>query len=343
MTAPLAAWPQLAGRVARPLDDGLINDTFAVGEPPVAVVQRQHPAFAPEVNIDIDAVTARLADRGLLTPRVLRTAAGELWHVDADGRAWRALSWVPGRTIHTVESPAIAREAGAMVARWHAALEDFDYTFVFSRPGAHDTERHMAALRAAVDAHPGHRLADTVRRLADAILADWARWDGDLDGPATMTHGDLKISNLRFDDAGRALCLLDLDTMGRLPLDVELGDAWRSWCNPRGEDTAEPEFSVDVFEASAAGYLSERPLPAELRESLAGGVERICLELAARFAADALNERYFGWSRAVAPTRGDHNLLRAAGQHRLAGLVRAHAARLDAGLSSGSFGGASRA
>ncbi len=333
MSPPIAAWPHLGGRAIRALDDGLINDTFAVGDPPVAVIQRMHPAFAPVVNEDIDAITAHLAARGLLTPRVLRTGTGGLWHTDDEGRAWRALSWVPGRTIHRVESAAVAGEAGAMVGRWHAALEDLDHEFAFSRPGAHDTERHMASLRAAIDEHRGHRLADPVGRLGERILEDWAAWDGTIRDPGGITHGDLKISNLRFDDDGRALCLLDLDTMGRLPLDAELGDAWRSWCNPEGEDTTAPRFRLDVFEASARGYLSERALPADVRQALPAGIRRICLELAARFAADAVRESYFGWDPSVAPTRGDHNLLRATGQHRLAGLVHAHHERLVAALS----------
>ena len=263
----------------------------------------------------------------------MRTGTGELWHVDAEGRSWRAPSWVPGRTLHGVADLTTAREAGAMVARWHEAVSDLDHRFSFSRPGAHDTEAHMAALRDSLDRHPTHRLRDAVAPLADRILRGWDTWSGRMDGPVAISHGDLKISNLRFDDTGHALCLLDLDTMGRLPLDIELGDAWRSWCNPRGEDTAEPDFSVDVFRASARGYLGERDLARETREALPGGIERICLELAARFAADASNETYFGWNPAIGATRGDHNLLRARGQLRLGELVRAQRASLDAVLT----------
>jgi hypothetical protein len=48
------------------------------------------------------------------------------------------------------------------------------------------------------------------------------------------------------------------------------------------------------------------------------GLERITLELAARFGADALNECYFGWDPALAPARGEHNLMRAENQLTLA-------------------------
>jgi hypothetical protein len=47
---------------------------------------------------------------------------------------------------------------------------------------------------------------------------------------------------------------------------------------------------------------------------LVAGTQTIYLELAARFAADALEERYFGWSPARYATRGEHNLARAGNQ-----------------------------
>ena len=47
-----------------------------------------------------------------------------------------------------------------------------------------------------------------------------------------------------------------------------------------------------------------------------------------RFAADALNESYFGWDKARFARAGDHNLLRARGQASLADAVST--ARADA-------------
>lgn len=313
---PIHAWSQLSGLPVAPLQGGLINQTWSVGDPPVAVVQRLHPVFGAAVNTDIDAVTRHLARKGMVTPRLLHTDDGGRW-VEAEG-CWRALSWVPGVTHHKLADPALAAAAGALVARWHHATDDLDHTFAFSRPLAHDTPHHMQVLRAALDTHTDHALYDQVSTQADALLAAWARWDGDLDQPTRLTHGDLKISNLRFDDQGQGICLLDLDTMGQLPLSVELGDAWRSWCNPAAEDSTETRFDVALFRASAQAYLAERPLGPDQRGHLAAGVERICLELAARFLADALNESYFGWNPDVAPTRGHHNLLRGSGQLALA-------------------------
>src|SRR5690348_10388250 len=77
-----------------PIEVGLINRTFRVDTAgvPRFVIQRLHPVFGPEVNLDIDAVTRHLAARGLDTPRVVPAADGALWTVH-DGATWRALTF----------------------------------------------------------------------------------------------------------------------------------------------------------------------------------------------------------------------------------------------------------
>lgn len=323
------AWAALRGiPVGASPDAGLINQTYVAGDPPRFAVQRLNPIFSPRVHEDIEAVTAHVAARGLVTPRLVPTDTGALWATDGEGGVWRVMTWIPGRTVHRVDSPALAAEAGGLVARFHHALADLSWSYRSVRAGAHDTVLHMERLAAAAGTAQGDG-----RRIADGILADWASWQGRLDLPEEHAHGDLKISNLRFDADGRAVCLLDLDTLARLPLDVELGDAWRSWCNPVGEDSVETSFDVATFAAAARAYLSVRPLPAETREALVGGVERIALELASRFCRDAFEDRYFGWDPQRFPSRVAHNLFRAEGQWRLAMSVRRRRAEAERALT----------
>lgn len=320
------AWSPLRGQPRRrPRYGGLINDTWVVGDPPAWVLQRLHPVFGPAVHEDIEAITTHLAARGLVTPRLVRTDTGALWAPDESGGVWRVLSYVPGRSFDRVESPVVAAEAGRLVGRFHRALDDLDWDYRHVRPGAHDTARHMALLQAAAEG------ADPeCRALAEAILAAWGSWSGRLDLPGRHCHGDLKISNLRFDEQGHALCLLDLDTLAWMSVDVELGDAWRSWCNPVGEDAVETRFDLEMFAASARAYLSVAPLARDVREALVPGIERIALELASRFARDAVEDRYFGWNADRFPSRRAHNLFRARGQLALAASVRARRAEAEA-------------
>ncbi|MFT5459337.1 MAG: Ser/Thr protein kinase RdoA (MazF antagonist) [Myxococcota bacterium] len=323
MLPALSLW-SLADAVASPLaDGGLINETFAVDvrSARVGYLQRLNTGiFVPEVHHDIEAVTTHLAAVGVSTPRILRTAAGALWHTDPGGGVWRLLTPVGDRTVHSLEDPADARSAGALVARWHAALGDLEWEFHSVRAGAHDTDAHLAGLVAAVEAHPDHRLAPAVAPLAARIAEGWRTWNGPTELPARVIHGDLKVSNIRFIGSA-AHALIDLDTCAWGTLDIELGDALRSWCNPASEDVEAPTWRLDIFSAAMHGYASHSALSAEEWSAVVPGCERICWELAARFARDALEERYFGWNPRFGG-RGEHNLLRARGQAALAASVR---------------------
>ena len=132
-----------------------------------------------------------------------------------------------------------------------------------------------------------------------------------------MADGDPKISNLVFDaDSGDGICMIDLDTLTHMPLPLEMGDAFRSWCNPRGEDNERSVFRIDLFAAAIGGY-AEVALTdvseAEWRAFITA-TRTIMVELAARFTQDALAETYFGWNEQLFPDRSTHNQVRAAGQ-----------------------------
>jgi hypothetical protein len=196
-------------------------------------------------------------------------------------------------------------------------------------------------LREALTAHPHHRHRDAVAAIADALFAraEVMRFVAGL--PDRHSHGDLKISNLLFDAAHRGVCLVDLDSVSRMPLPLELGDAMRSWCNPAGEDSPETRVNREVFRALVEGYASvaRAGVSDEERDALVTGFAQISLELTARFLADALNERYFGWNAARYATRGDHNLVRARGQWALHNAVMNERGALEADARA-AFGGA---
>jgi Ser/Thr protein kinase RdoA (MazF antagonist) len=277
----------------------------------------------------------------MATPRLLPARDGQLWIAAAaenGGGVWRMMTFVDGISFDVVGDAAQARAAGALIARFHRAVDGLGHTFVGMRAAVHDTPRHLARLGEAVAAHGGHRLAGQVRPLAAEIQAAAAALPPLPALPPRICHGDLKFNNVLF--AGRAapasaeaLCLIDLDTVGPLTLAFELGDAWRSWCNRAGEDTTQAALDLGLLRASLDGYRAGwgGSLPAEQRRALLLGVEWVSLELAARFAADALFESYFGWDAARFAGRGEHNLVRARGQWSLHGALvasRAERARM---------------
>lgn len=318
---------KFSGHAVETISGGLINQTYRVGvndsDGVRAVVQRLHPVFGREVNIDLDAITTHLADAGFVTPRLIRTRDDARW-VEHDGHIWRALTFIEGATIHRIDDPASAAAAGRLVGDFHRAVVDLEYQYAFARTGVHDTPAHLDKLRRAIDdwRDSDDPFCTGARELGVAIL-DAADELPDLSGlPLRHTHGDLKISNILFatDDPGRAICLLDLDTLGRQTLAYELGDALRSWCNPKGEDIDRAHVRQDILTAALDGY-SERAgdlLTSAEWEALIPGTQTVCVELAARFCADVFHDAYFGWDASRFSCRPEHNLVRARGQLALA-------------------------
>lgn len=315
-----------------PITVGLINQTVMARDPEHRLIlQKLHPVFAPEVNLDIDAVTQALHLSGMTTPKLVHTQEGAPW-VMLDGACWRALTYLPGRTTGSVTSLEQVRSCAALVARFHRALADVEHTFAFERAGAHDTAAHASKLRGATDEHRGHRLFVEVEPIADAILSMLAGSRPFPAGPKRIIHGDLKLTNILLEqDTETAVALLDLDTLAHGTLAIELGDAMRSWCNRTSEGDCDAAFDTEVFDVAMRAYASEADGSVSEAEwsRIVDGVQTIALELAARFCADALHETYFGWDPARFTSRGEHNLARAKSQLALGRSIRSQRATLE--------------
>jgi Ser/Thr protein kinase RdoA (MazF antagonist) len=335
----LAHYDGFADARIDPAPGGLINQSFIVTGARRVVLQRVSAIFPPAIHDNIQAVTARLEEAGLVTPQLVPARDGRLW-VEVDGAVWRVMTFIDGATFDVVSGPAQAAAAAALLARFHGALDGLPHVFANVRK-AHDTPRHLQHLRDAVARQAGHRLFDRTAPLAAAILTAAETMPALPPLSQRVCHGDPKFNNIRFAGPAapaceQAVCLIDLDTVGPLALAYELGDSWRSWCNRNGEDSEVAAFDLALFTAAATGYRDGRGrgFSAEDQRALLLAVEWISLELAARFAADALEEAYFGWSADRFPSRGDHNLVRARGQwslHRQLVDSRTQRARVLAG------------
>ena len=325
----------LEGAALSPVKVGLINETWCVAPKGAErfTLQRLNPIFDPVVHEDIHAVTQHLRQRGLATPQLVPTRDEQLW-VMADGHAWRMQTWVEGQVFGRSDDPRIVGEAGALLGRFHRALSDLDHEFKSRRLGVHDTSRHLAKLEAVLDSHREHSLYDDVAPVGQAILQAARSLDRLATTPQRVVHGDPKLANMVFDDRGRGCCLIDLDTLARMPLPLEMGDALRSWCNPRGEDDEGARFDVPLFAAAIQGYASTTRgwLTCDEQDGLFLGAQTIALELASRFAADVLLDCYFGWDATRFPSRSVHNLTRARCQLRLAESMGEHARAAQAVL-----------
>ncbi len=314
------------------VNHGLINRTWRVrGENGASyALQRLSPILGPEIHEDIEAVTAHIAARGMATPRLVRSSGGGLCVQRADG-VWRLLTWLEGEYHNRLDTARQAAQAGALLARFHVALVDFEHPFASKRRPIHEPRRRIRELERALAEHRGNPLHLEAERLQRRTLELLSQLPVLPDTPLRVTHGDPKINNMLFSAEGEGLAMVDLDSLGRLSLPYELGDAFRSWCNPVGEDSEDTEFSVELFEAARSGYLDVATfLTDDERSSLVDATLWITLELTTRFTADIVNDRYFGWDRERFASRAEHNLVRARGQLSLAESLMAARPTLEA-------------
>lgn len=142
-----------------------------------------------------------------------------------------------------------------------------------------------------------------------------------------VMHGDPKVNNVMIEGAsGRAISLVDLDTVKPGLIHYDIGDCLRSGCNPLGEETENWEavrFDPDIGAAILEGYLTQARhfLNTSDYDYLFDAIRLLAFELGIRFFADYLaGDVYFKVKRP------QHNLQRALVQFKLTESIEAHEA-----------------
>ncbi len=321
---------------------GHINDTYAVSFDQEGcrrryVLQR----INTRVFKDVDALMENIArvcahaarrvaadggpDAARRALTLVPTRDGAPFWRDAEGGSWRAYDFIEGATsFDKIESPAQARVAAQAFGEFQRLLADLPAPRLRETiPHFHDTRRRFDNLERSARADAAGRAAAAAAEigfarsreaLVDSLLGLQA--SGAI--PERITHNDTKLNNVMLDDAtGKALCIIDLDTvMPGLAL-YDFGDMARSATNAAAEDEADlslVRMQMPVFAALVEGYRAGAgPLlnAAEVANlALAGRV--ITFEIGIRFLTDFLDgDIYFKTRR---PT---HNLDRARNQFAL--------------------------
>lgn len=260
---------------------------------------------------------------------LVSTREGGHFHVDESGEFWRMYRFLEGaRSYDSVPSVAHAREAAAEFGRFQGLLRDLPGPRLNETiPDFHNTQARYAQFHEAL-ASDLHDRASRCRREIDWALAreELAGSLVDLQAagaiPERITHNDTKISNIMFDsDSGKAVCVIDLDTvMPGLALN-DFGDLVRTATTPAAEDETDLSritMNTDCYAALVDGYLGTAGTWLNEVEvgnlALAGKI--ITIETGLRFLTDYLSgDTYF---RAHRP---DHNLDRCRAQFALAASI----------------------
>ncbi|MEK7183314.1 MAG: phosphotransferase [Patescibacteria group bacterium] len=299
----------------RQISTGLVNQTFKIiNSDGIFALQSLHTIFPDETLGDMYTVTNFLIQQGLRVPKLIKTTSGDFFMRDHNNLRWRLYSWIDGWVHEAVADEAMAEEAGRLVGSLHQALQGLAYQPQGSLPHFHDTPYVLSQLTELQG-----RLPDEAKYLAHNILIEAPKTILDsADLPTHVIHGDLKITNLLFNENQKAIGIIDFDTLIWKPRAIDVGDALRSWCNRTAEDDPEAVFDNAIFQAAEKGYSQGFSAQTDNPEHHKQVAKQIAYELSARFLIDVVNDNYFRFDDKRYPTRTAHNLARALGQYHLA-------------------------
>ncbi|MBI2064540.1 MAG: phosphotransferase [Candidatus Yanofskybacteria bacterium] len=277
--------------------NGLINDTYLVQcHKNKFVLQKLHPILKSSVLIDTHYITKQLSDNGLITPLLVKTKNGKLFFKSDKKDCWRMLTYIPGKCYEGGISPKQAFSAGRLVGQFHNILAGSDYKFRHKIKNFHDSETRIDKLKAVLKRFRRNLKYNDLIGPASVVLKNYSGLGDKIEScPNRVIHGDLKINNIRFNFKNDAVCLLDLDTLGRHKVTTDIAAGARTWCNKAEEgDIENAEFDLEVFGSMLNGYLSTAKFITKKEiEAIPETVERVILTLIARFITDAFEEKYF--------------------------------------------------
>lgn len=332
----------------RPYGNGNVHDTFLVtvenAAAPSFILQRLNTRVfrRPELVMAnlrtcTEHVRERLARATLSpgrrweVPRVLPARDGRDYFIDAAGSFWRALSFIEAtRSFEVIENPEHAREVGYGLGAFHQLLSDLPAErLADTLPGFHVTPRYLAhydEVLGSQGAPPSPEVIYSLKFVEErrgwAHVLEEARAQGEL--LLRPIHGDPKVNNVLLDTAtGKAVALVDLDTVKPGLVHYDIGDCLRSGCNPLGEETEQWEavcFAPDLGRAFLQGYLAGTGgfLTGSDYDYLFDAIRLIAFELGLRFFTDYLAGNVYFKARHL-----EHNLARALVQFKLTESIEA--------------------
>lgn len=299
-------------RTANPYGTGHIHDTYCVtfdaGDREERIILQRintsvfkNPVAVME-NIErvTDHLRLRLNSEADLDRRVLRivpTRERAGWHVDAEGRYWRAYRFIEGaHTYDSVKSPSQAFEAAKAFGDFQRLLADLPEPRLHeSISEFHNTAKRFAAFETAVTEDAAKRGAEaqdeiafaTSRRTIATVLLD-------AELPERVTHNDTKLNNVLLDDeTGEGICVIDLDTAMPGLAAYDFGDMVRTMTSQAAEDErilSRVAMDFELFESVLRGYLQGAASFLTKREfdTLITGAKVIVFEQGIRFLSDHL-------------------------------------------------------
>jgi Ser/Thr protein kinase RdoA (MazF antagonist) len=323
----------------KPFGSGHINDTFLVKivervAPDYLLQRKNHYVFkdVPGMMDNIRRVTEHIRkklehvkdanpDREVMT--LISTDSGAWYVMDADGNYWSLFLFIPDSISYdVVDDDRMAFEGGRAFGRFQRLLADLpgqplNVTIVDFHNMAWRFDNFHKALKADTVGRAGsvQKEIDFTLAREDEMVSYYKHLCENL--PERITHNDTKFNNILFDKEGKALCIIDLDTVMPGYVAYDFGDSIRTAANTGEEDDPDLDkvrFNRAVYKNFSEGFISEirEALTPEEIESIPFGARYMTFIMGIRFLTDYLEgDIYYKISDP------EQNLRRVRTQHKL--------------------------
>ena len=262
-----------------PYGSGHINDTYRLTYDTGKhyILQKMNRSiFTKPVELmeNVSGVTAWLkkkiqengGDVERETLNLVMTKDGLPYYVDEDGEYWRVYLFIEGATCYdAVKDDNDFYQSAVAFGHFQRLLADYPAeTLHETIKDFHNTPDRLEKFKKAVAEDICGRAA-SVQKEIDFILEreelTHALYDLQLDGrlPLRVTHNDTKLNNIMIDDeTGKAICVIDLDTVMPGLTANDFGDSIRFGASTALEDEQDlSKVSCDLhlFDVYARGFI----------------------------------------------------------------------------------------
>ena len=306
---------QLAGefKEAKALGHGTVNHTYEIlcGGDHYVLQEINHMIFKypTEVMNNAFLVTEYLreqiaregGDPASETLTFIRTKAGNQLLQTENGGYFRLYRMIcNGQEMEKPDTPEAAYEAARVLGVFQRRMKDFDSRQLSATaPKLHDMQYTLRQLLDAVRADICFRTSDCqeqiqfvldrsskLSQIQDAVESNQI--------PNRVTHNDAGYTNVLLNaETGKAMCMIDLDTVMSGPSILDFGDAARAGAAtfPEDEKSGNIELDLTLYRSYLEGYLHEmgRFLTAKERELIGYSVWLMAMEKGMHYLTDYLS------------------------------------------------------
>lgn len=293
--------------------DGLIHKTYVVnkdGSPEYILQEVNANVFKKPYDIasNLNRLSSFLRNKGkeIFFPLPLQTIDGNDY-VCVDDKYFRLTPFEKGaHAINSCSTAEQAYQAAFQFGNFTAAFDGFDTKELKETiPRFHDLEfRWQQYSDSLANGNPERiKLASKEIEMINSqydIVSRSKQFNTSSSFIKRVTHHDTKISNVLFDQHGKGICVIDLDTVMPGLFISDVGDMCRTYLSPGNEeetDLSKVYVRTDFYKAIVSGYLEKMAdrMTEDEKTSINYSGEFIIYMQALRFLTDFLNnDAYYG-------------------------------------------------